>query len=179
MLNKDIEKVFFSEEEIRNRCEDLGKQIDIDYADQPPVLVGLLKGSVPFLAELMKHISINIQIDFMDVTSYSGRRSVGDVKIIKDLDRSIIDENVLIVEDIVDTGKTLSKVKEMLYSKGAKDVKIITLLNKEEGRLVEIKSDYVAFECPNEFVVGYGLDYNQDYRNLPYVGVLKEECYKE
>lgn len=179
MLNQDVEKVIFTEEQIRNRCEELGKQIDSDYADQPPILVGLLKGSIPFMVELMKHISSKIQVDFMDVTSYSGTRSVGDVKILKDLDRSIIGENVLIVEDIVDTGKTLAKVKEMLYSKGAKDVKIIALLDKEEGRLIDIKSDYVAFKCPNEFVIGFGLDYNQDYRNLPYVGVLKEELYKE
>lgn len=179
MLNKNVKKVLYSEEEIRNRCREIGKQIDEDYKDNPPILIGLLKGSVPFLAELMKYISLNIQIDFMDVSSYVGTKSVGDVKIIKDLDRSIAGEHVIIVEDIVETGKTLSKVKEMLYAKGAVDVKIVTLLDKKYGRIVPIDTEYVCFECPDEFVIGYGLDYNQDYRNLPYVGVLKDECYKE
>ena len=143
-----------------------------------PVLVALLKGSVPFAAELMKYIDIDMEIEFMDVSSYEGTKSTGEIKIIKDLDRSIKDCDVIIVEDIVDTGKTLKTVKELLYSKGAKDVKVATLLDKKYGRVVDIEADYVGFDIPDEFVVGYGLDFNQKFRNLPFVGVLKEECYR-
>lgn len=177
-MNNDIKKVLVSEEEIIKRSKEIGEQISKDYAGKYPILIALLKGSVPFLSELMKHIDIDMEIEFMDVSSYEGTDSTGEVKIIKDLDRSIKDCDVIIVEDIVDTGRTLKTVKELLYSKGAKSVKIATLLNKEERRVVEIKADYVAFEIPNEFVIGYGLDFNQKYRNLPFVGVLKEECYQ-
>lgn len=177
-MNKDIKKVLVSEEEINKRCVELGKQLAKDYEGKNPVFVGLLKGSVPFLAEIIKRIDIDIEVDFMDVSSYEGTESVGDVRIVKDLDRSVKDDYVVIIEDIVDTGKTLKKVKELLYQKGAKDVKICTLLNKPEGRLVEIEPEYIGFDIPNEFVVGYGLDFDQRLRNLPYVGVLKEECYK-
>jgi len=179
MAHKNILKVLVSEDEIRERCVQLGKQISEDYKESRPVFVGLLKGSVPFLAELIKRIEIDCEVDFMDVSSYEGTESTGEVKIIKDLDRSIKNDDVIIVEDIVDTGKTLKTVKELLYAKGAKSVVIVTLLNKPEGRVVEIEPEYVGFNVPDEFVVGYGLDYNQIYRNLPYVGVLKEECYKE
>lgn len=177
-MNNDIKKVLVSEEEIIKRSKEIGEQISKDYAGKYPILIALLKGSVPFLSELIKHIDIDMEIEFMDVSSYEGTDSTGEVKIIKDLDRSIKDCDVIIVEDIVDTGRTLKTVKELLYSKGAKSVKIATLLNKEERRVVEIKADYVAFEIPNEFVIGYGLDFNQKYRNLPFVGVLKEECYQ-
>lgn len=150
-----------------------------DYAEEEPVVVGLLKGSVPFMAELIKQIRLDIEIDFMDVSSYVGTESEGDVRIVKDLDRSIVGRKVLIVEDIIDTGKTLASVKELMYKKGASDVRIATLLDKPSRRKVQIEGEYVGFEVPNEFVVGYGLDFNQKYRNLPYIGVLKEECYKE
>ena len=177
-LEDDVKKVLISEEEIDKRCIELGLEISKDYAGKKPVFVGLLKGSVPFLAELIKRINIDMEIDFMDVSSYEGTESVGDVRIVKDLDRSVQNDYVIIVEDIVDTGKTLKKVKELLYQKGAIDVKIVTLLDKHDRRTVEIEADYIGFDIPNEFVIGYGLDFNQKYRNLPYVGVLKEECYK-
>ena len=141
-------------------------------------MLGLLKGSIPFMAELIKHLSIDCEIEFMAVSSYSGTESNGDVKIVKDLDRSIIGEDVIIVEDIVDTGKTLEKVKELLYSKGANSVTVASLLDKPDRRIIDIEAEYVGFVIPNEFVVGFGLDFNQKYRNLPFVGVLKEECYK-
>ena len=131
------------------------------------------------MAELIKQIRLDIEIDFMDVSSYVGTESEGDVRIVKDLDRSIVGRKVLIVEDIIDTGKTLTSVKELMYKKGASDVRIATLLDKPSRRKVQIEGEYVGFEVPNEFVVGYGLDFNQKYRNLPYIGVLKEECYKE
>ena len=179
MFADNVEKVLISEEEIRERCRELGAQISADYEGKDPIIVGLLKGSVPFMAELIKNITVECEIDFMAVSSYSGVESLGDVKIVKDLDRSIRGLDVLVVEDIVDTGKTLQKVKELLYSKGANDVKVVSLLDKPDRRIVEIEAEYVGFTIPNEFVIGFGLDFNQKYRNLPYVGVLKEECYKE
>ncbi|MCR4634559.1 MAG: hypoxanthine phosphoribosyltransferase [Erysipelotrichaceae bacterium] len=178
MFADNVEKVLISEKEIVDRCKELGAQISKDYEGKQPMIVGLLKGSVPFMAELIKYITVDCEIDFMAVSSYSGTESMGDVKIVKDLDRSIKGMDVLVVEDIVDTGKTLEKVKNMLYTKGANDVKIVSLLDKPDRRTVEIEAEYVGFTIPNEFVIGFGLDYNQKYRNLPYVGVLKEECYK-
>ena len=178
LLEDKVEKILISADEIISRCDELGKQITEDYKDKDLIIVGLLKGSVPFMAELITHIDLECEIDFMAVSSYSGTESMGDVKIVKDLDRSIKERNVLIVEDIVDTGRTLKKVKELLYSKGANDVKIVSLLNKPDRRVVDIDAEYVGFTIPDEFVVGFGLDFNQKYRNLPYVGVLKKECYQ-
>ena len=179
MMHKDVAKILFSEKDIEQRCLMMAKQISDDYKDDPPIVVGLLKGCIPFMWELIKRIEINIEIEYMDVTSYEGSESTGDVRILKDLDRSINGRHILLVEDIIDTGRTLKKVTELLASKGAKSVKIATLLDKPSRRVVEINGDYVGFEIPNEFVVGFGLDFNQKYRNLPYVGVLKEELYKE
>ena len=178
MLADNVEKVLISEKEIVDRCRELGAQISKDYEGKQPMIIGLLKGSVPFMAELIKYITVECEIDFMAVSSYSGTESMGDVKIVKDLDHSIKGMDVLVVEDIVDTGKTLKKVKDLLYSKEANDVKIVSLLDKPDRRIVEIEAEYVGFKIPNEFVIGFGLDFNQKYRNLPYVGVLKEECYK-
>lgn len=176
-----IDRILVSEEEIVKRSKELGVLISEDYRreNKTPIVVGLLKGSVPFLAEIMKHIDLDIEIDFMDVSSYDGAESVGDVKINKDLDKSVKGESILLVEDIVDTGRTLKEVKQMLYNKGAADVKIVSLLDKPERRVIEIDADYVGFKIPNEFVVGYGLDYNQKYRNLPYIGVLKPAVYEK
>ncbi|MEF2782484.1 MAG: hypoxanthine phosphoribosyltransferase [Clostridium sp.] len=179
-MHSVVEKVLVSEEEIVKRSKELGKQISEDYrkTGKAPLLVALLKGSVPFLAELVKHIDLDIQFDFMDVSSYEGTESIGDIKIIKDLDCSVKGIPILLVEDIVDTGRTLKEVTRLLKNKGASDVKVVSLLDKPDRRVVDIKADYVGFVIPNEFVVGYGLDYNQLYRNLPYIGVLKPEIYK-
>lgn len=175
-----LEKILLNEDEIVARCKELGQQITQEYKnnEQPLLLVALLKGSVPFLAELIKHIDLDIQFDFMDVSSYEGTESIGDIKIIKDLDCSVKNLDILLVEDIVDTGRTLKTVKAMLKNKGAKTVRVVTLLDKPDRRVVDIEADYTGFEIPNEFVVGFGLDFNQKYRNFPFVGVLKEECYK-
>ena len=175
-----LEKILLNEDEIVARCKELGQQITQEYKnnEQPPLLVALLKGSVPFLAELIKHIDLDIQFDCMDVSSYEGTESIGDIKIIKDLDCSVKNLDILLVEDIVDTGRTLKTVKAMLKNKGAKTVRVVTLLDKPDRRVVDIEADYTGFEIPNEFVVGFGLDFNQKYRNFPFVGVLKEECYK-
>lgn len=179
MINDVVKKVLISEEEITVRCKELGREISEDYKDSVPIMVGLLKGSVPFMAELLKNVTIDCETEYMSVSSYSGTESMGDVRINKDLDRSVKGFDVLVVEDIVDTGKTLEKVKELLYSKGAKTVKVVALLDKPSRRVVDISAEYVGFTIPNEFVIGFGLDFDQKYRNLPYVGVLKEELYKE
>lgn len=176
-MHTDIKTILISEEAINQRCIELADELNRDYEGLKPVVIGLLKGSVPFMAELMKRLTVDIEIDFMDVSSYCGTQSVGDVRINKDLDASIEGDDIILVEDIVDTGKTLLKVKDLLYSKGAKSVKIVSLLDKPDRRVVDIKADYIGFEVPDEFVVGFGLDFNQKYRNLPYIGILKEECY--
>lgn len=181
-MHKDVEEILVSHDEIIRRCEELGKQISDDYnkANKVPLLVALLKGSIPFLSELMQHIDIDgIEFDVMDVSSYDGSESIGDVKINKDLSTSVRGISVLLVEDIVDTGRTLKEVKKMLVNKGASDVKVVSLLDKPERRIVEdMEAEYVGFTIKNEFVIGYGLDYNQKYRNLPYVGVLKRSVYE-
>ena len=176
-MHPDIQEILVSEKAIIARCEELGKKITKDYEGKKPILVALLKGSVPFMAELMKYIDLDLEIDFMDVSSYDGTESVGDVRINKDLSNSVQDDDIILVEDIVDTGRTLKRVIEFLYQKGAKSVKVVSLLDKPDRRVVKIDADYVGFKVPNEFVVGFGLDYNQRYRNLPYVGILKRECY--
>lgn len=174
-LHPDVERVLISSEEISKRCVELGQEIRNYYKEEVPIAVGLLKGSVPFLAQLVRNIPGDIELDFMDVTSYSGTEST-EVKIVKDLEGSIADRCILIIEDVIDTGKTIKVVKELLYSKGAKEVKVATLLDKPEGRIVEMDADWVGFTIPNEFVIGYGLDYNQKYRNLPYIGVIKKSA---
>ena len=180
MISQDIQKVLIEETQINERCKELAAQIEADYQKrgQVPVIVGLLKGSVPFMAELIKRFTFPCEIDFMSVSSYDGTESIGDVRIDKDMDLSCKGREVLIVEDIVDTGRTLREVKKLLKRKGAADVKVVSLLDKPERRVVEIKADYIGFRVPDEFVVGYGLDYNQKYRNLPYIGVLKPEVYR-
>ena len=178
-MHKDVKKILVSEEEILKRSKELGKQITEDYEarNELPLVVGLLKGSVPFLVELIKHIEMDIRFEFMDVSSYEGTESIGDVKVNLDLKTSVRGVPVLLVEDIVDTGRTIQEVKRLMYNKGASDVKVVSLLDKPDRRVVDINADYVGFTVPNEFVFGYGLDYNQKYRNLPYIGVLKDGLY--
>ncbi len=179
MIKDDLKTILITEDQIVERCQQLGVELDkiCQGKDQPVIFVGILKGSVPFMAELIKHIQSDIEIDFMAVSSYQGTESVGDVKIIKDLDASIAGRYLVLVEDIVDTGITISKLKKLMLNKGAADIKVVTLLDKPSRRTVDIKADYIGFEVENDFVVGFGLDYNQKYRNLPYVGVLKDELY--
>lgn len=177
MKNKIVKEVLVSMEQIETRCKELGAQISKDYEGKSFIVVGLLKGSVPFLAELSKYLDGDIEFDFMDVSSYDGTESIGDVKINKDLDKSIKGLNILLVEDIVDTGRTLNTVKKLMYNKGANDVKIVTLLDKPERRVVTIDCDYIGFEIPDAFVVGFGLDYNQKFRQLPMIAILDESVY--
>ncbi len=178
-MHKDLEKILITEEEIHEAAKRLAAQIEKDYADEEDiVLVGLLKGSVQFMADLLKHINKMCKIDFMCVSSYGkGTKSTGRVNIIKDLSEPIDDKNVIIVEDIIDSGNTLSFIGKYFAAKNAKSVRICTLLNKPSRREVEIDVDYIGFDVPDAFVVGYGLDYQEYYRNLPYIGVLKPEIY--
>lgn len=178
MLEKDIKKVMISHDEIVDAAKKLGAQLTKDYQDKTPILVGVLKGSVPFMAELIKHIDTHVELDFMVVSSYhGGTSSSGVINIKKDVDQDVSGRHVLFIEDIIDTGQTLKSLRDMFKDRNVASVKIATLLDKPEGRVVEIEADYTCFTIPNEFVVGYGLDYNENYRNIPYVGVLKEEVY--
>ncbi|MBZ2154294.1 hypoxanthine phosphoribosyltransferase [Streptococcus australis] len=180
MLEQDIKKILISHDEIVAAARKLGQKLTEDYQGKNPILVGILKGSVPFMAELIKHIDTHIELDFMLVSSYhGGTSSSGVINIIKDMDQDIKGRDILFVEDIIDTGKTLKSLKELFEGRQPASVKIATLLDKPEGRLVEIEADYTCFTIPNEFVVGYGLDYEENYRNLPYIGVLKEEVYSK
>ncbi len=176
-MHNDVKKILVSSEEITKREQELADEISKYYKEKNsvPVIVGLLKGSVPFMMGLVMKLDIDCEIDFMDVSSYSGTNSI-EVRVIKDIEGSVTDRDVLIVEDIVDTGKTLEKVTEMFKNKGAKEIKIVTLLDKPARREKAIEADYIGFVVPDEFVIGYGLDYNQKYRNLPYIGVIKEEA---
>ncbi len=173
-----IKKVLINQEEIQQRCVELGAEITRDYKGKKSLVVALLRGSVPFLAELIKNIDLNLQYDFMDVSSYEGTESIGDIRIIKDLDSSIKGKSIILVEDIVDTGRTIKTVVETLMNKGATSVQVVTLLDKPSRRVVDVTPDYIGFKIGNEFVVGFGMDFNQDYRCLPYIGVLKDECYQ-
>ena len=180
MLENDIKKILISHDEIVTAARELGQKLTKDYQGKNPILVGILKGSVPFMAELIKHIDTHIELDFMLVSSYhGGTSSTGVINIIKDMDQDIKGRHILFVEDIIDTGKTLKSLKELFEGRQPASVKIATLLDKPEGRLVEIEADYTCFTIPNEFVVGYGLDYDENYRNLPYIGILKEEVYSK
>lgn len=173
-----VKEVLLTEEEIALRVKELGEEITSDYLGKDLVVVGILKGAVIFMAELCKNIDLPLTIDFMAVSSYgNSTKSTGEVKINKDLDFSVEDKDVLIVEDIIDTGMTLSYLTDNLKKRGANSVKIVTLLDKPDRRNVEVKVDYLGFSIPDEFVVGYGLDYAELYRNLPYVASLKEEVY--
>ncbi|MFV0381133.1 MAG: hypoxanthine phosphoribosyltransferase [Breznakia sp.] len=179
-MHPDVAKILITREEIAQKCKELGKCISEEYKarNEIPVLVGLLSGSVPFLSELMRYIELDVTIDFMDVSSYDGAKTIGSIRIDKDLSTSAAGKTILLVEDIVDTGTTLVEVKRMLANKGAKSVEVVSLLDKPERRTQDVQAEYVGFKIPNEFVVGYGLDFNQKYRNLPYVGILKREIYE-
>lgn len=176
----DIEKVLVSQDEIKELVEKLAAEISEDYKDKNLLLLGILKGSVVFMGDIMKALTIPTQIDFMRVSSYGhGTVSSGRVNIILDLFRNDMDTcDILIVEDVIDSGKTLSYLVQYLKGKGARSVKTCTLLDKPSRREVDFTPDYVGVEIPDEFVVGYGLDYNEDYRALPYVGILKRSVYE-
>ncbi|KOO42328.1 hypoxanthine phosphoribosyltransferase [Priestia koreensis] len=177
-MNQDIKEILITEEEIQEKVKELGKILTDEYQDRFPLAIGVLKGAMPFMADLLKRVDTYLEMDFMDVSSYGNQTvSSGEVKIIKDLDTSVEGRDVLIIEDIIDSGLTLSYLVELFKYRKAKSIKIVTLLDKPTGRKAKIKADVVGFNVPDAFVVGYGLDYQEKYRNLPYIGILKPEVY--
>jgi len=178
-MRDDIQEILLTEQQIGQRVKELGEQISKDYAGKNLLMVSVLKGSLVFMADLMRAIDIKLAIDFMSVSSYgSGTKTSGVVKIIKDLDISLSQHDVLIVEDILDSGMTLAYLKEILESRNPASIRLCTLLDKPERRKAPVVADYVGFIVPDEFVVGFGLDYDEKYRNLPFIGVLKPEVYQ-
>lgn len=172
--HQDIERVLLDEDAIQVRIRELGAQITEDYQGRRPVLVGILKGSILFLADLLREIRLDCSVDFMSAASYEGSSSTGVVRLLLDLRESVQGKDVIVVEDIVDTGLTISYLEQNLRTRGPKSLAVCTLLDKPDCRKVNVSPKYTGFEIPNEFVVGYGLDYNERYRNLPYIGVLKQ-----
>ena len=178
MLN-EIQETLISEEQIQEKCRELGKRLSDEYEDRFPLVIGVLKGAMPFMGDLTKRMTCHLEMDFMDVSSYGNSTvSSGEVKIIKDLDTSVEGRDVLILEDIIDSGLTLSYLIDLLKYRKAKTIKIVTLLDKPTGRKVDLKPDVAGFIVPDEFVVGYGLDFAERYRNLPFIGILKPEIYQ-
>lgn len=178
MLEKDIDRVFFSAEELQDRVRELGARITKDYDGKDPLFVGVLKGSFVFMADLMRAVDLYCDIDFMAVSSYgSGTTTTGAVKINKDLTYNVEGRHIILIEDILDSGVTLSYLKKYIEARKPASIRICTLLDKPARRKADISADYVGFECPDAFIVGYGLDYAERYRNLPYIGVLKSEIY--
>lgn len=177
-MNNDIKKVLVNESQIDEITTRLANTINNDYVGKQLVIIGMLKGGIPFMMDLIKKINIHIEIDFMQTSSYHGGTSSNDIIFKKDIDTNIENKHVLLVDDIVDTGKTLTMIMELLKERKAASIEIVTLLDKPEGRTVQLEPKYIGTTIPKEFVVGYGLDYNELYRNLPYIGILKEEIYK-
>ena len=180
-MKNDILKILISEEELHRRVNELSEQLAKDYADKFPVVICVLKGSVMFFSDLLKNMQIPLTLDFMSVSSYGSGTTGGAIHIKQELTAPVTDRNVIIVEDIIDSGRTLNMLKPLLMARGANSVGIVTLLDKPSRRdpNVTLVPEYMGFEIPDEFVVGYGLDYAERYRNLPYVGVLKPEVYEK
>jgi hypoxanthine phosphoribosyltransferase len=178
MLHEDIAKVYFTADELKTRVHELGETLSREYTDKHPLFVSVLKGSFIFMADLMRELDIYCDMDFMTVSSYgSGTTTTGAVKIIKDLSYNIENRHIILVEDILDSGVTLSYLKNYLSMRNPASIRICTLLDKPSRRKSDITADYVGFLCPDDFIVGYGLDYDEKYRNLPYIGGLKPEVY--
>ncbi len=177
-MHTDLREILYSSEQIQARVSELAAQIEQDYDKKNPIVVCVLKGAFMFMSDLVKHISISMEIDFMSISSYgSATKSSGVVKILKDLDLPVEGRDVIIVEDIIDTGLTLSYLMDVLERRNAKSIKVCALIDKKSRRAVGFEADYVGFSIPDQFIVGYGLDYAEKHRNLPYIGVLKPEVY--
>ena len=175
----DIKEVLITEEEIQNKVKELGEKITEDYRDKDLFLLGILKGAVPFMADIMRRIDLDLEYDFMDVSSYQGTRSMGEVRILKDISTSIVGKDILIVEDIIDTGVTLSYLTKVLKSRGANSIEIVTMLSKPSRRQIELPVKYNGYEIEDNFVIGYGMDYDEKYRALPFIGILDESVYSK
>ena len=179
-IHPDCERLMFTEEQLRARVREIAEQVDKVFADKRPLVVGILKGSIIFYADFIRFLTMPVELDFMAVSSYgAGAVSSGKLNIKKDLDRDVKGRDVIIVEDIIDSGFTLANLKALLTERGASSVTIVTLLNKAERREYDTAPDYNCFDIENEFVIGYGLDYNEQYRHLPYIGILKRSVYEK
>lgn len=179
-MHPDCERIMLTEEQLKSRVKEVAVEVDRDYVGKRPLVVGILKGSIIFYADFIRFLTMPIELDFMVVSSYgSGTVSSGKLNIKKDLDRDVKGRDVIIVEDIIDSGFTLANLKALISERGANSVRIVTLLNKEERREYDIEPDYNCFNIENEFVVGYGLDYDELYRSLPYIGILKKSVYEK
>lgn len=177
-MHQDVKEILISTEQIQQKIVDLGKEITNDYQEKDLLCVCILKGATPFMADLIRQIDLPMEIDFMACSSYgASTRSSGEVKIVKDLDSSVQNRDILLVEDIIDTGLTLSYLVELFKGRDARSVKTVTLLDKPSRRQANLFPDYAGFQVPDEFVIGFGLDFNEKYRNLPYIGILKEQVY--
>ncbi len=180
MMHKDCERIMLTEEQLRTRVKEIAQEVDERYQGKRPLVVGILKGSIIFYSDFIRHLTCPVELDFMAVSSYgSGSVSSGKLNIKKDLDRDVKGRDVIVVEDIIDSGFTLANLKALLLERGAASVIIVTLLNKVERREYDIAPDYNCFDIENEFVIGYGLDYNEMYRSLPYIGILKRSVYEK
>lgn len=178
-MHKDCERILFTEEQLKKRIKEIALEVNKEYEGKNPLVVGILKGSIIFYADFVRHLGASAELDFMAVSSYgSGTVSSGKLKIKKDLDREVEGRDIIIVEDIIDSGFTMANLKALLSERGAKSISIVTLLDKKERREYEIEPDYNCFEIGNEFVIGYGLDYDEKYRTLPYIAVLKKSVYE-
>lgn len=179
-MHKDCERILYSEEQLRCRVKEIAEQVDKLYQDKRPLCVGILKGSIIFYSDFIRHLTAPVELDFMAVSSYgSGAVSSGKLKIKKDLDKDVSGRDVIIIEDIIDSGFTLANLKALLLERGASSVIIVTLLNKKERREYDIAPDFNCYDIENEFVIGYGLDYDEKYRSLPYIGILKRSVYEK
>lgn len=178
-MHNEIKKVLITEEEIAAKCKEIGEKLTQEYEGRFPLAIGVLKGALPFMSDVLRQVHTHLEMDFMDVSSYGGTntKSSGEVKILKDLNTKVEGRDLLIIEDIIDSGNTLRYLVDLFKYRQANSIKIVTLLDKPTGRTADIKADLIGFEVPDEFVVGYGLDYDEKYRNLPYIGVLKPEIY--
>lgn len=178
-MKEDIKEILITEEQLQEKIKELGEKLTLAYRGKNPLVICVLKGAAPFMTDLIQEMDIPLEMDFMDVSSYGNSTNTsGEVKIIKDLNTSVEGRDVLIVEDIMDSGLTLNYLVDLFKHRRAKSVKIVTLLDKPDRRAVDLKADLVGFVVPDEFVVGYGLDYAEKYRNLPFIGVLKPEVYR-
>ncbi|MCH3923124.1 hypoxanthine phosphoribosyltransferase [Limosilactobacillus sp.] len=178
-MNNDIERILISQDQIDQREDELAAELTAKYQDQFPIVVSVLTGAMIFTSDMLKRLNFKLNVDLVDVSSYAGANSTGEVQLVQDLKFDVSGRSVIVMEDIIDTGRTLAYLVQLLKDRGAKSVEVCALLDKPERREAEVDGDYVGFKTPNEFLVGYGLDYNDLYRNLPYVGILKRSVYEQ
>lgn len=176
-MNNDIEKVLFTQEQLNKRMDEMAERLNKKYAGQEPIVIPVLNGAMLFASDMIKRLTFKLTVDPIKASSYAGTSSTGNVKIVQDIKSDVTNHPVIFMEDIIDTGRTLKTLTEVMRKRGAKSVEVVSMLDKPETRVVDFKADDYAFKVPNAFLVGYGLDYNGWYRNLPYVGVLKQAVY--